>query len=87
MEGTDATVVFSPHFYGLDAGATAVTMQVARPFSAIYTRGIVTGGDGQATTSLPSVGTYLDEQPVTTIQGNLDLHLYDIARVEALAGP
>jgi iron complex outermembrane receptor protein len=56
-------------------------------FSAVYMRGIVTGGDGQATTSLPSVGTYLDEQPVTTIQGNLDLHLYDIARVEALAGP
>ena len=30
---------------------------------------------------------YLDEQPITTIQGNLDIHLYDIARVEALAGP
>ena len=30
---------------------------------------------------------YLDEQPITTIQGNLDVHLYDIARVEALAGP
>lgn len=56
-------------------------------FSAVYMRGIVTGGDGQATTSLPSVGTYLDEQPITTIQGNLDLHLYDVARVEALAGP
>ena len=35
----------------------------------------------------PSVGTYLDEQPITTIRGNLDVHLYDIARVEALAGP
>ena len=45
------------------------------------------GGDGQATTSQPSVGTYLDEQPITTVQGNLDVHLYDIARVEALAGP
>jgi outer membrane receptor protein involved in Fe transport len=30
---------------------------------------------------------YLDEMPVTTIQGNLDVHMYDIARVEALAGP
>ena len=50
-------------------------------------RGIATGGDGQATTSQPSVGMYLDEQPITTIQGNLDVHLYDIARVEALAGP
>ena len=30
---------------------------------------------------------YLDEQPITTIQGNLDLHMYDIARIEALSGP
>ena len=30
---------------------------------------------------------YLDEQPITTIQGALDIHIYDIARVEALAGP
>ena len=50
-------------------------------------RGVATGGDGQATTSQPSVGMYLDEQPITTVQGNLDIHLYDIARVEALAGP
>jgi outer membrane receptor protein involved in Fe transport len=56
-------------------------------FSAVYMRGIASGGDGQATTSQPSVGMYLDEQPITTIQGNLDIHLYDIARVEALAGP
>ena len=56
-------------------------------FSQVYMRGVATGGDGQATLSQPSVGTYLDEQPITTVQGNLDLHLYDIARVEALAGP
>ncbi len=56
-------------------------------FNAVYMRGIATGGDGQATTSQPSVGMYLDEQTLTTIQGNLDVHLYDIARVEALAGP
>ena len=30
---------------------------------------------------------YLDEQPITTIQGALDIHVYDIERVEALAGP
>src|ERR1700692_1960206 len=36
---------------------------------------------------LPSSGLYLDEIPVTTIAGALDLHVYDIARVEALAGP
>jgi len=56
-------------------------------FTAVYMRGIVTGGDGQATTSQPSVGMYLDELPLTTIQGNLDVHMYDVARVEALAGP
>src|SRR3546814_9443267 len=37
--------------------------------------------------SLPTVGTYLDEMPITTIQGALDIHAYDLARVEALAGP
>ena len=56
-------------------------------FSLVYMRGIASGGDGQATTSQPSVGMYLDEQPITTVQGNLDIHMYDIARVEALAGP
>jgi outer membrane receptor protein involved in Fe transport len=56
-------------------------------FTLVYMRGVTTGGDGQAITSQPSVGMYLDEQPITTIQGNLDVHMYDIARVEALAGP
>jgi len=56
-------------------------------FAAVYMRGVTTGGDGQAITSVPSVGMYLDEQPITTVQGNLDIHMYDIARVEALAGP
>ena len=56
-------------------------------FNLVYMRGIATGGDGQATTSQPSVGMYLDEQPITTIQGNMDIHMYDIARVEALSGP
>jgi iron complex outermembrane recepter protein len=36
---------------------------------------------------LPSSGFYLDDIPVTTVAGALDLHVYDIARVEALAGP
>ncbi|MDH3371619.1 MAG: TonB-dependent receptor plug domain-containing protein, partial [Gammaproteobacteria bacterium] len=30
-------------------------------FSLVYMRGIATAGDGQATTSQPSVGMYLDE--------------------------
>ena len=41
----------------------------------------------QPSGSLPSVGSYLDEQPVTTIGGTLDVHIYDIARIESLAGP
>src|ERR1700722_6747671 len=53
----------------------------------IYMRGVSSGGDGVHNGSPPSVGVYLDEQPVTTIQGVLDIHVYDIARVEALAGP
>ena len=53
----------------------------------VYMRGVATGGDGNHSGSLPSVGTYLDEQPVTTIGGTLDVHIYDIARIESLAGP
>ncbi len=56
-------------------------------FAQVYMRGVASGGDGNHSGSLPSVGVYLDEQPITTIQGALDVHLYDIARVEALAGP
>jgi iron complex outermembrane receptor protein len=56
-------------------------------FGQVYMRGVASGGDGNHSASLPSVGIYLDEQPITTIQGALDLHVYDIERVEALAGP
>src|SRR3984885_7231482 len=52
-----------------------------------YFRGVSSGGDGNHSGSQPSVGMYLDEQPVTTIDGNLNIHIYDIERVEALAGP
>jgi iron complex outermembrane receptor protein len=56
-------------------------------FGQVYMRGIASGGDGNHSTSMPSVGYYLDEQPVTTINQVLDIHMYDIARVETLAGP
>ncbi len=36
---------------------------------------------------MPSIGVYLDEQPITTINQILDVHVYDIARVETLSGP
>jgi outer membrane receptor protein involved in Fe transport len=53
----------------------------------VYMRGVASGGDGNHSGPLPSVGVYVDEQPVTTIRGAIDLHPYDIQRVEALAGP
>lgn len=34
-----------------------------------------------------SVAQYLDEQPMTTPNGSVDWHMYDIARVEVLPGP
>ena len=56
-------------------------------FAQVYMRGVASGGDGNHSGSQPSVGMYLDEQPITTIQGSLDINIYDIARIEALAGP
>lgn len=56
-------------------------------FVQVYMRGVASGGDGNHSGSQPSVGMYLDEQPITSIQGALDIHMYDIERVEALAGP
>ena len=55
--------------------------------SHIYIRGVVSGGDGNHSGSQPSVGTYLDEQPVTTIDGTPEVHIYDMARIEVLEGP
>ena len=56
-------------------------------FVSIYMRGVTSGGNTNHSGSQPSVGVYLDDQPVTTIQGPLDIHMYDIARIEVLAGP
>ena len=53
----------------------------------IYMRGVADGSDGNHSGPLPSVGVYLDEEPITTIDGPLDIHIYDIARVESLSGP
>ncbi len=55
--------------------------------SQLYVRGVTNGGDGLQVGSQPLVGLYLDEQPVTTIANNLDVHIYDMARVEQLSGP
>ena len=55
--------------------------------SQIYFRGITSGGDGLHIGSEPATGVYVDEVPLTTIANGVDLHVYDIARVEALSGP
>ncbi|WP_268801374.1 TonB-dependent receptor [Sphingomonas sp. Root50] len=66
----------------------SLSFQSGQPGNAkVYFRGVTSGGDGNHSGSLPSVGIYLDEQPITTIDGALDIHIYDIARIEALSGP
>jgi iron complex outermembrane receptor protein len=66
----------------------SVTIQQGGPgFAQVYFRGVSSGENANHSASLPTVGTYLDEMPITTIQGALDIHAYDLARVEALAGP
>jgi KDO2-lipid IV(A) lauroyltransferase len=37
LEGREPTVVFWPHFVGMDAGWTALTLDTSRPFMTIYT--------------------------------------------------
>ena len=49
-------------------------------FSRVFFRGVSSGDNGNHSGSMPSVGIYLDEQPITTIQGALDVHIYDIER-------
>jgi outer membrane receptor protein involved in Fe transport len=66
----------------------SVSVQSAGPgFGRVFFRGAASGDNGNHSGSQPGVGQYLDEQPITTIQGALDIHMYDIARVESLAGP
>ncbi len=66
----------------------SISYQTLQPGTTnVYIRGVASGGDGNHSGSLPSVGVYLDEQPVTTIGGTIDVHIYDIARIEVLRGP
>jgi Kdo2-lipid IVA lauroyltransferase/acyltransferase len=37
LDGHDPVVIFAPHFVGLDAGWTALTQQIPRHFTTIYT--------------------------------------------------
>jgi iron complex outermembrane receptor protein len=69
----------------------SVTFLTSQPgATTVYMRGISaagSGAEGNHSGPLPQVGFYLDEQPITTIGGTLDVHIYDIARIESLAGP
>ena len=37
LQGSAPTVIFAPHFFGLDAGGTALNQQLGRPMVSIYT--------------------------------------------------
>ena len=66
----------------------SLTAQTVGPDqTTLYMRGIASGAEGNHSGPLPTVGSYLDELPITTIGGTLDVHVYDIARVEVLPGP
>src|SRR6476661_1378282 len=69
----------------------SVTFLTSQPgATTVYMRGISaagSGAEGNHSGPLPQVGFYLDEQPITTIGGTLDVHIYDIARIENLSGP
>jgi outer membrane receptor protein involved in Fe transport len=56
-------------------------------FANITMRGIASDQNGNHSGPQPTVGVYLDEQPITTINGTLDIPTYDVQRVEALSGP
>jgi outer membrane receptor protein involved in Fe transport len=66
----------------------AVTFQTTGPNqTTLYMRGISSGDNANHSGPLPSVGSYLDELPISTIGGTLDVHIYDVARIEVLPGP
>ena len=52
----------------------------------VYMRGISSGGESLLGAS-PNVAVYMDEQPVTAVGSFLNPHIYDVARIETLAGP
>src|SRR5215813_5666937 len=72
----------------LPSVATSSSQGAYQPgFGQISMRGVESGSNGNHSGPPPSVGIYLDEEPITTIVGPIDPHIYDIARIEALAGP
>ena len=53
----------------------------------IFMRGVSDGGNQNQSLTGPSVAIYVDDAPVTAIGDNLDVHIYDIDRIEVLTGP
>src|SRR3974390_1207694 len=85
VDGLDDYVKYSPSISYSRAEGQGGNGQPGT--SHLYMRGVTSGANENHSGSQPTVGTYLDEQPVTTIDGSLDVHLYDIQPVEVLAGP
>ena len=52
----------------------------------VYMRGISSGGES-ILGATPNVAVYMDEQPITAVGSFLNPHIYDISRIETLAGP
>lgn len=66
----------------------SVSFTQRRPGQAqLFMRGISDGGNSNQSLQGPAVAIYLDEQPVTAIGLNLDVHVYDVERIEVLMGP
>src|SRR5277367_1697814 len=91
MEALDTKRLQELHVTDLNSVADylpSLSLQTLGPSQAqIYFRGMTNGSDGLKVGSAPMVGVYLDEQPVTTAGTSLDVHIYDMERIEALAGP
>ncbi|MEE4147131.1 MAG: TonB-dependent receptor [Halieaceae bacterium] len=66
----------------------SVSFTQRRPGQAnLFMRGVSDGGNSNQSLQAPSVAIYLNEQPVTAIGFNLDMHIYDVDRIEVLMGP
>ena len=91
VEALDSKRLEELHVTDFDSVAKylpSLSFQTLGPGQAqIYFRGVTNGSDGLKVGSSAMVGVYLDEQPVTTIGNSLDIHIYDMERIEALAGP
>lgn len=74
-------------FSGYAALLPSLTFESLGPgTNQVIIRGVSSNG-GDPGLLRPTVATYFDEQPVSTIIGSIDVEIYDIARIEELAGP